>query len=224
MANNVEVNENDISDLGILSDFELLLILKRQLLNISEDSLRIVYSDIDSYAVFVAIVTTMINEENAFLFLSPDFRIRIREILEIHRFDNEKYDLIKYINGITLSLNEIDNYSPEFKSTVINDYMSDHESIRHRKYSTLQEFGEDLSADYAVYYTLRGAIKANFSDSEFISSIYYFLEEFPTIFDNVEFLERTKIQLEEISRKYSIVDRVKRKNSKEAKQLLKCFN
>ena len=62
MANNVEVNENDISDLGILSDFELLLILKRQLLNISEDSLRIVYSDIDSYAVFVAIVTTMINE------------------------------------------------------------------------------------------------------------------------------------------------------------------
>ncbi len=214
-------DENIIKDLEIASDFELLLILKRQLLNIPIDSLKKIYSSIDSYALFVSIVTTMVNEENAFLFLSPDFRNMIREIIGIHRFDIEKYDLNEYINGITSHLNEIDNYCPTFRATVINNYMDDHEKIRHKKYSSLQKFGEDLAADFAVYYALKGAIDAKFSDSEFISSVYYFLEENPTMFENEEVLKNVEIKLKEISKKGSIINKPERKISKEAKQLLK---
>ena len=204
-----------------LTDFQMLLLLKNQLILSPIDTLKKIYSDISCYLVFIDSVALMLNEEDAFLYLSKDFSNRIGEVIELHHYDILTKETIEEINDITIRLNEIDNRNTDDRCRVINNYMLYHEDLREEKYDKLDDFGYTLANDSVVFFNLKGDINETTKSDFIVSSITYFLKTIPEFFDDENVLERTKSVLENISKSGSIFNPSKRRLAKDAKLLLK---
>ena len=204
-----------------MSDFEMLLLLKNQLILSPVETLKELYSDMNCFLVFVDSVALMLNEEDAFLYLSKDFSNKIGEVIELHRFDTLTEETINEINDITLRLNEIDNEDVADRCRKINSYMFYHEDIREEKYLRIEDFVYTLANDSVVFFNLKGDFDNTTKNDFIVSSITYFLKTIPEFFDNEEVLKRTKKVLENISKNCSIFDSNKRKLASDAKILLK---
>lgn len=226
-------NENSLDEYEELSkeDFERLLLLKNQLILLNKDELRELFSDVDCYLVFIDNVICLFNNEAAFLYLSKDFLDKIRDVLEIHRFDltNERIaefdttvdEVCESVNNIMLFLNQIDNEDKEQRRLIAKSYMAYHEDIRNVKFDKVEDFGSALSYDAPVYFTLTGEFEKLIRDDMVLSSINYFMGEAPVIFKDSSILSKADELLNGIYKRSSIFDVSGRSTAKKAKQKLK---
>ena len=225
MNKKIDITDGEEFD---LDDFERLLLLKNQLILLSKEELRELFSDVPTYLVFVDNVSCLLNKESAFLYLSKDFLDKIEDVIMIHRFDldsdklNEMGvcidDVHEVINAITLRLNDIANTDISERRLITKSYIED---IRNVKFSTVADFGTALSYDAPVYFSLTGEFDKPIRDDLMRSSIYYFMVTAPDIFHNNEILKRAEDMTSSIYRRSSIFDMAGRKLSKQAKQKLK---
>lgn len=204
-----------------ISDFELLLLFKNQLVFCDVDELKKIYSEIEDYSIFVDNVALMLNEEPAFLLLSKDFRKKIDVILETRRFTIDDDIISQEINEIALCLNELESIDDDTKNQRISNYKAYHENIRNEEYATIADFGITLANDCPTYYYLKGELDDRVKSSFEISSIIYFLETVPEMFNDPMVLKRLEFVLKDIAKDGSIFNPSKKRLAKDAKMLLK---
>lgn len=204
-----------------LSDFEFLLLFKNQLVFSTEDKLKEIYSEIEDYSIFVDNIALMLNEEPAFLLLSKCFRKKIDSVLETRRFTIDDDIITHEINEITSRLNEIETMDEATKVKKILNYKAYHENIRNEKYETIADFGMTLANDCPTYYYLKGYFDERVKSSFEISSIIYFLDTVPEMFNDPEVLGKLEFVLRDIAKDGSIFNPSKRRLAKDAKMLLK---
>ena len=226
-------NENSLDEYEELSkeDFERLLLIKNQLILLNKDELRELFGDIKCYLAFIDNVICLFNNEAAFLYLSKDFLDKIRDVLEIHRFDltdemvtefgptvDEVHDAV---NNIMFFLNKIDNEDRGQRRLVAKSYMAYHEDIRSVKFDKVEDFGSALSYDAPVYFTLTGEFEKPISDDMMISSLNYFMETAPTIFKDPIIFSKANELINDVRKRSSIFDVTGKYLTKKAKQKLK---
>lgn len=212
---------DDNDSIMTLSDFEFLLLFKNQLVFSTEDKLKEIYSEIEDYSIFVDNVALMLNEEPAFLLLSKDFRRVIDSILATRRF-TIKDDIITHeINEIALRLNELEAMDNRTKAERVSNYKTYHEKIRNEEYETIADFGMTLANDCPTYFYLKGHLDERVKSCFEISSIIYFLDVVPEMFNDPEVLKRLEFVLKDIAKDGSIFNPSKRRLAKDAKMLLK---
>lgn len=204
-----------------LSDFEFLLLLKNQLVFLSTEELIKLYSEIEDYSIFIDNVALMLNEEDAFLCLSKDFRKKIDDVIATRRFTIKDDIINEEINEITKRLNEIENMDLFVKAQKVQNYKTYHENIRNEEYETIADFGLTLANDCPTYFYLKGNIEGRVKNSFEISSVTYFLEVVPEVFNDPSVLDKLKFLLTDISKSCSFFDPSKRIIAKDAKILLK---
>lgn len=204
-----------------LSDFEFLLLFKNQLVFSTEDKLKEIYSEIEDYSIFVDNIALMLNEEPAFLLLSKCFRKKIDSVLETRRFTIDDDIITHEINEITSRLNEIETMDEATKVKKILNYKAYHENIRNEEYETIADFGMTLANDCPTYYYLKGYFDERVKSSFEISSIIYFLDTVPEMFNDPEVLRKLEFVLRDIAKDGSIFNPSKRRLAKDAKMLLK---
>lgn len=207
-----------------LSDFEFLLLLKNQLVFLSTEELIKLYSEIEDYSIFIDNIALMLNEEDAFLCLSKDFRKKIDDMIATRRFTIKDDIINEKINEITKRLNEIESMDGYSKAQKVQNYKAYHENIRNEEYETIADFGLTLANDCPTYFYLKGNIKDRVKSSFEISSVTYFLEVVPEVFNEPNVLNKLEFLLTDISKSGSFFGSSKRRIAKDAKILLKSIN
>lgn len=196
MTNNMEIN-----------DFENLLVLKSQLITLSLEKIKEQYTDVSSYILFVDTVGCMLNEESAFLYLSETFPKKIKEILQIHRFDIENSEVVEAINDITIDLNNIENASIDYRKMILTNYIEYQKDIRHFDFDTFEDFFNALAYDALVFLNLKGVITIpNINNDLLLSSIGYIIESCPDFFKNRNIYDLAYYALDELSLESNIFD------------------
>lgn len=196
MANGIEIN-----------DFENLLILKNQLITLTPEKLKEIYTGISEYVLFIDTVGCMLKEESAFLYLSETFPQKIKDILQIHRFDIKDDEVVDVINNVTIYLNDIENASLNYRKMILTSYIEYQKDIRHSKFATFEDFFNSLAYDAVVFLNLKGVIDLpNKDDNLLFSSLSYIIESCPEIFKNKNIYDLAYYQLDELSASSGIFD------------------
>lgn len=225
---NDEYIDADVFD---IDDFEKVLLLKNQLILLTKEDLRILYSDIRCFLAFIDNVNCLLQKEGAFLYLSRDFLDKIQDVLAIHRFDlNEKElqsigtdinDVYEAINRIMVCLNNISSDSKSYRKIVVKSYLTYNENVRNTKFKKIEDFGTALTYDAPVYFTLTEEFEEPIRDDFMLSSIYYFMEVAPEIFKNEKTLKKAEQIIDEIHKKSNMFDISGKILTKKAKLKLK---
>ena len=230
MANEARLDEyEELSK----EDFERLLLIKNQLILLNKDKLRELFSDVKCYLAFIDNVICLFNNEAAFLYLSKDFLNKIRDVLELHRFDLTNEVLAEFgptvdevreaVNNVTVFLNKIDTEDKGQRRLVSRSYLAYNEDIRCVKFDKIEDFGTALSYDAPVYFTLTGEFEKPIRDDMMLSSINSFMETAPVIFEDPGIVSKAIEIIDGIHKRSSIFDISGRSLTKRAKEKLKTY-
>ena len=118
-------------------------------------------------------------------------------------------------------MNELESIDNDTKNQRILNYKAYHENIRNEEYATIADFGITLANDCPTYYYLKGELDDRVKSSFEISSIVYFLETVPEMFNDPMVLKRLEFVLQDIAKDGSIFNPSKKRLAKDAKMLLK---
>ena len=195
-----------------LEDFENVLCLKNQLVNVPLDKLMEVYQDYDNYLCFLDTIAVMSDIDSSFLLFSPYFIEVIQSIIQIHRFDVEDSNVKEAINSIIGYLNQLKSYSDSYRDFLKNGYLDYHEDVRKVEFSSDRDFLFSLGYDAVVYVALHdGNMDLISDDTLFLSSLNYFIETIPDVFKDSLFLNRAIDYLNKIDdKKFPLFDRTKK--------------
>ncbi len=209
-----EINSEEKISLG---DFENLLLMKNQLILLDKDEMYNLYHEPLVYVAFIANTWTLISNEAAFLYLSKDFLRKIRDVLEIHRYDLTDEDLKdvgvsaenvhESVNGILGALNKIDSEDMSYRRLVVKSYQAYHEKMKSAKFDTPEDFAASIAYDAVVYFTLTGDKKdAEIKKELMLTSINYFMEEVPEFFNDKKVLDKALEVLKDVRKKTKFTD------------------
>jgi len=166
-----------------LTDFENLLILKNQLITLSTEKLKETYNNMSDYILFIDTAINMLNEESAFLYLDDSFPAKIKDVIQIHRFDIKNNEIIDAINDLTICLNDIENTSSNYKKMLLTSYIEYQKNARDSNFATMKDFFNALAYDSIVFLYLKGVMDIpNRDDDLMFSSLSYMIEVCPHFF------------------------------------------
>lgn len=160
--------------------------------------------------------------DSAFLLFSDDFISKIQYVIAENRFNYKDPSIIEAINQVVYHLNVVKNYDESYKNLLRNAYLGYHEDCRKVTIEDNEFFMKLLAYDAIVYFALaedRMDLVEN-ADSCFLSSINYFIEAIPELFDNAAIKIRATNKIEEIAKKGWPFKRVNRNYSIETKENL----
>ncbi len=184
-----------------VSDFQNVLCLRNQLINVPLPKLLEVYQDYDAYLIFLDSVAVMSAIDSAFLLFDDSFPEKIHKVIQIHRFSSKDSHISDVINSIIMYLNGIQSYSDNVKNSLKNGYLDYHEDIRDCQMDDNQVFLAALAYDAQVYVALENDTMENITEDDlFLSSINYLLETIPDLFKNSAVQKRVMDKLEELSK------------------------
>lgn len=201
------------------SEFENIMIIKNQLINLDKNQLIDVYTDISNYALFINAIIALINEENVLFLLDENYIDKVYRILDIHRYDLNDKEVFSIINDVIDALNKIQNI--DNKEEYVKEYIKYQQNIRRCKFQTADDLLYALTYDAVVIAGLKDKNMPIQYDDLFISSINYFLSIYPEYFEDDEVFGSVYDRLEEITRRKGIKHS---SNRNDAKKLIKLFN
>ena len=208
-----EINEQEEFNITM---FEDQLMLKNNLILTDVHEFKERFSDVPHYVAFLADVAYLLNHDAAFLFLSKEFLQKLRETINVHRFDlydeqveefGVNTDNIREVtNAILKGLNTIDDADPFYRKVVVKTYMANQEEMRNVKFQKVADFTNTLAYDAAAYFTLTGQVNNPIKPYFMLASISYFLEEAPEIFLDRKVLDKAILVMEKVHKKTKITD------------------
>lgn len=196
-------------------DFENLLILKNQLITLPTERLVKVYDAISDYINFINSVIDLINEETPFLYLSDEFKRKIEDVIQVHRFDLYK-ETNDSINQIYDALNTIDDdFKIYYKHQEVAkaNYLKFQEEIRKMKFYNREDFLFALSYDGVVMAGLKTNPLIIKEKKFFLASMNYLLEMAPKDFFDDTMIMNAEDKLKKFKDNSSILDINTRVNS-----------
>lgn len=184
-----------------LNDFENVLCLKNQLISVSRKELMDVYQNYDNYLCFLDTIAVMSDIDSAFLLLNPCFIDTIEDVIQIHRFNTNDSQVRDAINSIIGYLNRLKSYNESYKNHLKEHYLDYHEQVRLAEFVSEEDFLSSLSYDAVVYVALKyGNMDIISNDTLFLSSLNYFIEAIPEVFQDPVFLDNTINYLSKIEK------------------------
>ena len=215
------------------TDFELMLVLKNNLLVKDKDQVIKLFDDSNNYMSYICAITHIINYESAFFSISQSYAETLESALLIHRFDISEEMLKKFpnissvINQITLALNNISSADLEERRQILSEYINWQRYVRDFRNGSVTEILESIADDVIIYFYLTGDIKTldndtyPMADRIKLSSLTYLLKVFPDLFRNEDIMENASKIIDLVYRNTSFFDIKNKVVSIKTKQKLK---
>ena len=192
-----------------IEDFYNIVKLKYDLITKDEEKLQEELSDEDAFLNFLEGLELILAKEDAFLYLSDAFLIKIKNIIDKKRFSTKNSALIEEINNIIIKVNNLEMQPRATKRLKAYNYINYQNEIRHIHYNDLKVFLGAMAMDYEVLSALlKDDVKNYPNDEIFLASTNYFLEVEPSLYENSELRYITRKKLEDLKlKKYSFKER-----------------
>lgn len=205
-----------------MGDFINVICLRNQLLVVPEDEFVEKHKDEDQFLSFLDTFAVLTEIDSAFLLFSDDIISKIEAVITDNRFRYKERSIIEAINQVIYYVNGVKNYDESSKELLKKSYLEFHEDCRKGTIEDDDFFLKLLAYDAIVYFALaedRMDLVEN-ADICFLSSINYFIEAIPELFDNAAIKIRATNKIEEIAKKGWPFKRVNRNYSIETKENL----
>lgn len=214
--------EEKLEENELIYDFVCMICLKNQLLEYPLEKLLDAYGDYDNFILFLESALLLMNNDSAFLLFSCEALQKVSAVVENYRFTYRDSEITNMCNEIIVYLNTISNYSEKLSNSLMEEYLNYQEDCRKISILDCNILLDALSNDALVYsafvnndlQVLEGREALN------ISSINYFLEVCPELFENDDFYKITLEELEKLAVKGWPFNRVNRIYSKETINIL----
>ncbi|MBQ9019320.1 MAG: hypothetical protein IJ097_03285 [Bacilli bacterium] len=190
------------------NEFENSLIMKNQLVTLPSKKLVSIYSDISDYRIFINYLIDLINDELPFLYLDKEFKYKIENVIELHRFDvsKEEKESINQIICVLNTINDDFNLSLKEQEKVKKDYLEYQQSIRKLVFHSYDQLASSLGYDAIVMAALKNDLSFIKEDPYFLASMNYLLEVAPDGFFDEIMLKNATIKTSEIKESYSYLN------------------
>lgn len=199
-----------------------LLILKHQLIVLSEDDLIELYNDEEYYPLFINTVLTILEEDIAFLVFKDEIINRIFRIISLKRDKLLKEDK-EIINKLVSELNIIKALPEQEKNILKNSYLYYQEHLRKTTFKNETDFFENMAYDaYLLVGIENNNLEELYDINKSISSINYLLETIPELLQDQENYNIINNYLDSIKiSKIKILDNRRINNTKKTLMKLK---
>ena len=192
-----------------VSDFTNVLCLRSQLVNLDEKDIVEYHKDYERYLTFIDTVAVMSEIDSAFLLFRDDFIDKIYSVIQIYRFDIKDNQIKEAINSIINYLNVVKSYH-SWQEEVRNVWLKDESDLVY-----------SLGYDAVVYAGIvDGDMDIITENDMFLSSINYFVETIPSIFENKDVQNRTMKLINKLGKGFSPFKKELRMYSLETKENL----
>ena len=159
--------------------------------------------------------------DSAFLLFRDDFIDKIYSVIQIYRFDIKDNQIKEAINSIINYLNVVKSYEPEYKQLLKKSYHSWQEEVRNVWLKDESDLVYSLGYDAVVYAGIvDGDMDIITENDMFLSSINYFVETIPSIFENKDVQNRTMKLINKLGKGFSPFKKELRMYSLETKENL----
>lgn len=184
-------------------DYENILCLRNQLVNVPIEVLLEKYSGRDEYLLFVDAVAALCQKDSAFLLFDEMFIEKIEKVIVAYRLEyKDTPNLTKVVNEIIVYLNEIKGYSVSMQNSLKEHYLDWNEDVRDISFKEEEGFIDALAYDAVAFMALKeGNMELIQADALFMASVNYFVATCPEFFDNPLVKERAINKLIELSKK-----------------------
>lgn len=200
-----------------LIDYINIIYLKNQLVCLPVEKLLEKYQKEDMYGLFLDTVSLMIEHDRGFFLLCPDGISKVEDIIQKYRFLYPDSDFTLVTNHIICYLNSIRS-STMIKDIIKENYLDWHSRVRKIEFSQEEDFLYITSYDAVSHYKLLGNQLDEVEDVPFLSSLNYFIEVIPELFDEPILTERVSAKLLDISSQRGFRKRAVREFLKETVQ------
>ena len=207
------------------NDFYNSLMIKNQLLSVDLETLKNEYKDMEKYYQFVDIISVISAIDSCFFMLDNSLIERAESIIGVNRFNVTDVHVHRVINSIIDYFNEIKSLNKGIKNSLLFQYLSYHEDCRKTKINDERRLGEHLIYDgialRAICEDEMDRIKDK-DDNFFLSSINYFIDVVPEIFEDEDIRGRVDNKLLDIrNRNKGLFNKIRIKEKETATNLLK---
>lgn len=179
-------------------DIERVLSIKSQLIVIEDEMIEEIYEKQENYLAFVQGVISLINLDGSFLMIHKNYRDKIRRVIQIKRFDQEK-EVREAINDVLSYLNKLETYQNEEQQSIKNQYVKLQEELHSCFFESDDILEEALAYDAVVYISLKDDRMEDIeSDDFYLSSLNYLAEIVPEFFREEEIRKRADQRIDQI--------------------------
>ncbi len=179
-------------------DIERVLSIKSQLIVIEDEMIEEIYEKQENYLAFVQGVISLINLDGSFLMIHKNYRDKIRRVIQIKRFDQEK-EVREVINDVLSYLNRLESYQDEEKKSIKKQYVQLQEELHSCFFESDDILEEALAYDAVVYISLKDDRMEDIeSDDFYLSSLNYLAEIVPEFFREEKIRKRADQKIDQI--------------------------
>ena len=204
-----------------VSDFVNVLCLRSQLVNLNEKDLIEYHKDYEKYLTFIDTIAVMSEVDSAFLLFRDDFIDKIYSVIQIYRYEIEDKQVKEAVNSIIHYLNIVKSYKPEYKKLLQTSYRSWNEEVRNVWLKDEDDLVYALGYDAVVYAGIvDGDMDIITENDMFLSSVNYFIETIPSIFENEDVKNRTMKLIDKLRKGFNPFKKELRMYSEETKENL----
>mgnify|MGYP003300422505 CR=1 FL=1 len=181
-----------------INDFLNVIILKNQLITMDSGALKEIYQDYDSYLAFIDKVSVLTSIDSSFLFLREDFIDKIEEILSSNRFEADPVTW-NVVNEAISYLNMAKFYSNRYKDTLKKNYLSYHANARKCKLNEELLLSMMVNDAFFLLALEEKNLDSFAEDDYFMSSLNYFIETVPELFQEQDIQEMVERRIESVT-------------------------
>ena len=179
-----------------LNDLVNGIYLKNQLLSLSVDDLLKKYQTEKMYGAFLDTIQVMRESDSGFFHFSSSSITKIEEIIGHQRFLYPDKDLLLVANDITCYFNQMKVRDLYYNNLIKEHYLDWHEEMRCLDFASEDDFLFMLCYDAVSYYKLLQNDFTDFLEVPFLSSVNYFLDFIPELFENDKMVNRAYEQID----------------------------
>ncbi len=196
------------------------IIFKNHLLSASDEELKELYNDEESFLAFLDIIAIISQNEPGFFLIFPELKDRIFDIINMHRFSCDK-ELVEYINLVLVYFNNLDNIPKNISEIIISSYVCFQEKLRKIKFNDNTSLALAFSYDSIFLYKLLGNDVGDLKsyDGLDMSSLNYLIQMAPELFCEKDLNESTQLFLDKEDSKTKLFSK-KRKNIRNIRKFL----
>lgn len=181
-----------------IDDFLNVVILKNQLITMSNDDLKRLYQDYDSYLVFLDTVSVLTSIDSSFLFLRDDFIDKIEKVISYNRFEADP-DTWSIVNDVISYFNMTKIYSSRYKDALKKNYLAYHEGVRKCKLNEDKLLSMMVNDAFFLLALEEKNLDSFGEDQYFLSSLNYFIETVPELFQDQDVQEMVENRIDSVS-------------------------
>lgn len=210
------------------NDFYNSLMVKNQLLTVDINVLKEEYKDMEKYNSFLDTISVITHIDGCFFMLDDSLIDRAETIIGVNRFAVQNNHIRDVIRSIINYFNDLKTQSKDYKNSLLFQYLLYHEDCRKIKINSDRELAENFVYDAIA---LRAICKDEMDlikdkdDESFLSSLNYFIEAVPELFENDEVRERVNYKLLDIkNRNIGFFNKTLRKEKETEKNFRNIIN